>query len=151
MAYIFVDRTINSSNNEIALGVSISNSNSLFTSLYDMRSQAKENLKTLLLTRIGERYMSPTFGTNLLDVIFQPNIEELKQDIQEIITDAVTIWLPKLILESIDVKTNVDDPTLNNTVLVTITYSIKMDTYASTSDSLSIQAADDGSLTVSSN
>ena len=74
MAYVFIDRTINSNNNEIALGVSISNSNSLFNSLYDLRLQVRENLKTLLLTRKGERYMSPTFGTDLLDIIFQPNV-----------------------------------------------------------------------------
>lgn len=146
MAYVFIDRTINSNNNEIALGVSISNSNSLFNSLYDLRLQVKENLKTLLLTRKGERYMSPTFGTDLLDIIFQPNVEELKQDVYDIIAEAINVWIPKIQLVDIKTTTNVDDTTLNNTVLVSITYSIVEDIYIP--ETLTIQAQDNGSISV---
>lgn len=146
MAYVFIDRTINSNNNEIALGVSISNSNSLFNSLYDLRLQVRENLKTLLLTRKGERYMSPTFGTDLLDIIFQPNVEELKQDVYDIIAEAINVWIPKIQLVDIKTTTNVDDTTLNNTVLVSITYSIVEDVYIP--ETLTIQAQDNGSISV---
>ena len=146
MAYVFIDRTINSNNNEIALGVSISNSNSLFNSLYDLRLQVRENLKTLLLTRKGERYMSPTFGTDLLDIIFQPNVEELKQDVYDIIAEAINVWIPKIQLVDIKTTTNVDDTTLNNTVLVSITYSIVEDIYIP--ETLTIQAQDNGSISV---
>jgi len=146
VAYVFIDRTINSNNNEIALGVSISNSNSLFNSLYDLRLQVRENLKTLLLTRKGERYMSPTFGTDLLDIIFQPNVEELKQDVYDIIAEAINVWIPKIQLVDIKTTTNVDDTTLNNTVLVSITYSIVEDVYIP--ETLTIQAQDNGSISV---
>jgi phage baseplate assembly protein W len=149
MAYVYIDRTINSSNNEIGLGVSITNSKSLFTLLYDLRLQTKENLKTLLLTRKGERYMSPTFGTDLLEIVFQPNVSELKQDITNIISDAVSIWIPKLQLQDIEIKTNEDDSSLNNTTLITISYSVIVDSYAAPIDNLSILADPIGNISVS--
>ena len=44
-----------------------------FTPLYLTTDQAYENLKTLLLTRKGERYHQPNFGTRLLNILFEPN------------------------------------------------------------------------------
>jgi len=103
-----------------ALGIGINS----ITPIYLTTEQAFENLKNLLLTRIGERYVMPDFGTNLLDVIFQPNVVELKQEINDILTPPINRWLPYINIISIDTKTNEDDPTLNYYISITIKFSV---------------------------
>jgi phage baseplate assembly protein W len=134
----------NFANDNIALGIEVRFDNAgVFTSVYSTEQQALNSLKNLLLTRIGERYENPTYGTNLLDIIFQPNIDELKSDIIDIITIAVNRWLPEITLENIDVTTNESDPTLNSDVKVSITISVKERIF-----SIVINANETGQLTV---
>jgi phage baseplate assembly protein W len=103
-----------------ALGIGINS----ITPIYLTTEQALENLKNLLLTRIGERYIMPEFGTNLLNIIFQPNVAELKQEITDILTPPINRWLPYINIISIDTKTNEDDPTLNYYISITIKFSV---------------------------
>lgn len=110
--------------NEVGLGVSFSANTSLFAPIYTTDMQTKENLKTLLLTRIGERVMQPTYGTNLITIIFEPNLSSLKTQIQTLIQEPVNYWLPYINIESIDVITNEDDPTLIHNIQITINYSV---------------------------
>lgn len=67
------------------------------------------NLKTLLLTRVGERYMQPEFGTRLADAIFEPNTDEIVTVLNDYITTAINKWLPEITITSIDIKSNDDD------------------------------------------
>jgi len=111
-------------NPDIALGVSISfDRPGVFDSIRDSDNQALNNLKNLLLTRIGERYNSPTYGTNLLNIIFEPNNEDRKQDVIDAITAPVSQWLPYITLIDINVLTADDDPNLNHQITITITFS----------------------------
>jgi uncharacterized protein len=110
--------------NEVGLGVSFSANTSLFASIYTTLSQTKENLKTLLLTRIGERVMQPTYGTNLINIIFEPNLSSLKTEIQTLIQDPINYWLPYINIESIDIITNEDDSNMIHNIQITINYSV---------------------------
>jgi phage baseplate assembly protein W len=98
--------------NEVGLGVSFSANTSLFAPIYTTTTQTRENLKTLLLTRIGERIMQPTYGTDLITILFEPNLSSLKSEIQTLIQEPINYWLPYINIESIDVVTNEDDPKL---------------------------------------
>ena len=69
----------------IALGISYETMRPIFVSI----DQTLENLKNLLLTRKGERFYQPFFGSDLLEILFEPNISELKQEIQEIKTKPI--------------------------------------------------------------
>jgi len=108
---------------EIGLGVSFAPGDALFSPIYSSNIQAKENLKTLLLTRIGERYMQPTFGTNLLNIIFEPNVSALKAEIADLLTQPITYWLPYISIENLDIVTAEDDPLLEHDVKITVEYS----------------------------
>jgi phage baseplate assembly protein W len=127
MAYVF-ESTIESSNVDItrstALGIRLTNLDSIFQSVYTVPEQVRENLKTLLLTQIGERYMQPNFGTNLLAILFEPNVSELKQDIQEILESAISTWLPYISIEQLNITTADEDPTMPHQVLISFSYSI---------------------------
>ncbi len=67
---------------EVGIGISIPFTNTdggLFPITFTTRDQAISNLKNLLLTREGERLFLPTFGTNIQDVLFEPNFDTLKE------------------------------------------------------------------------
>jgi phage baseplate assembly protein W len=127
MAYVF-ESTVETNNTDVsrntALGARLTNLNSVFQSVYTVPVQVRENLKTLLLTQIGERYMQPEFGTNLLAILFEPNVSELKEDIQDTLVSAISRWLPYINIEQIEITTNEDDPTLVHQVIVSLSYAI---------------------------
>tara|TARA_B100000963_G_scaffold229693_1_gene200337 strand:- start:17927 stop:18367 length:441 start_codon:yes stop_codon:yes gene_type:complete len=102
----------------------VSNGGQLFRPIHVDIDQALENLKNLLLTRLGERVLQPTFGCRLFEILFQPNVFELKDEIKDIILQPVNFWLPYITIDDVDVVTNQDDPNLVHHVQITITFSI---------------------------
>ena len=61
---------------------------------YSEIKQARANIVNLLLTRKGERLNHPTFGSNLWNILFEPNKPEiLREDIESSIISAVNEWL----------------------------------------------------------
>jgi len=110
---------------DIVLGVDgVFSNDDVFKPLYSTMDQAVANLKSLLLTRKGERYEQVTYGTNLLNRLFEPIYQELKTDIQDDIFSAINYWLPYLTIETLEILTNEDDPTLEHTIKITLSVSI---------------------------
>ena len=121
MSYTVIPASQTLDANQIGLGIS---STSLYTPNFDLVTQSIDDLKFLLLTHIGEiPNMSPNFGTGLLYVLFESNLNsaELKENISEIITTAVNAWLPELDIEKIDITTSEDNPTLSHDVIIKLT------------------------------
>jgi phage baseplate assembly protein W len=87
------------------LGIGInktSDSNGIFSVNYTTLTQAKDNLKNLILTHKGERTMNPEFGCDIWKLLFEPIIEEeIDKQIENTIVDAVSIWLPYLNIDTI--------------------------------------------------
>lgn len=112
--------------------------------IYITTEQALQNLKILLLTKIGERYALPSYGTNLLNALFEPNVSQLKDVIIELIQPKIAYWLPYINVESITVLTAEDDPNLNHDIEVSIKFSVSnFDT-----QTLNINANENGTVTV---
>lgn len=131
--------------NNVGLGVAFSTgTHGLFSSIYTTPQQIKENLKSLLLTRVGERHMQPTYGTNLLNIIFEPNISELKEDITDLLTIPINYWIPSISIESIDIITNEDDPNMIHNLKITIKYSVQN----FSPDTITFISSTDGTLAV---
>ena len=63
--------------------------------------QAKSNMRNLLLTSKGERVMQPEFGSTLTDVLFNQG-EDVENQIDEAIREAVSNWLPYIIINEIN-------------------------------------------------
>ena len=53
----------------------------VFALSFSTEQQAISNLKNLLLTRKGERFMQPDFGTRIFDSLFEPNTKELEENL----------------------------------------------------------------------
>jgi phage baseplate assembly protein W len=135
----------NTNNVDIALGIDLSFDNpGVFKSNYETKQQAKSNLKNLLLTRVGERYHQVTFGTNLLNILFQPNVIELKEDIANEISNAISFWLPYISIQDLTIITAEDDPTLLEIIRISLTYSVN----GFSSDKITIISGEDGQITI---
>jgi len=129
------------------LGISYKSATGIFHPIYVSMDQALENLKTLLLTRVGERYGYPEYGTFLLNAIFEPNIAEIKDDIKDLIVPKISNFLPYINIQDIKIVTAEDDPTLNYNIQITITFSVA----EFHTKSLTIAAKENGMLEVTTN
>ncbi len=85
----------------------------------DSKSAIKSNLMHLILTAKGTRYMMPSFGTNLLKFIFEPNDTLSNEIISQDIKDTVKKYLSKLQITKVDV---VQSDISEYTAQVTISY-----------------------------
>lgn len=91
---------------DYAIGITlpIQIGNTAFNQSFKTIDQVKTNIKSLLLTKKGERVMQPNFGSGLQELLFDFNDAELSQKIEEVITEAIDAWMPYVTIESIDVE-----------------------------------------------
>jgi phage baseplate assembly protein W len=94
---------------------------SVFALSYSTEEQAIANLKNLLLTRKGERFMQPDFGTRLFNSVFEPNTEELETIIEDGLNEDITEWLPYILLDNINVQRYIDEHSVDITISFRIT------------------------------
>jgi len=114
-------------NNYKILGIGInraSNSNGIFATNYTTLTQAKDNLKNLILTKKGERLQQPEFGCDIWLLVFeQIDGENLENRIESSILDAVQSWIPNININQIifDYDNNDID---NNRIALDIKFSL---------------------------
>jgi phage baseplate assembly protein W len=98
----------------------------LFELSYSTEEQAISNLKNLLLTSKGERMYLPTFGTGILNLLFNQNTPELVSDLQDEISSSISFWLPYIILNNIDIQNKVDSLgyEAEHGILISINFSV---------------------------
>jgi phage baseplate assembly protein W len=111
-------------NGAIGIKLPFNGTTGIISSTVTSLEQAISNLKNLLLTYKGERINQPNFGTDLPQVLFQPNLSNLKTIITEIITDAASYWLPYINITSIDIVTADDDPDLTYEIKISISFNV---------------------------
>ena len=85
--------------------------NGFFPGTSTTLSQTGSNIRNLLLTNRGERVGQPTFGADLLLTLFEPMSDQLISSVEEKISEAMSEWLPhvlvnKLVVEPDEVEVN---------------------------------------------
>jgi phage baseplate assembly protein W len=142
MAYRIQTVNDTTTKSEIGLGVDLSFGNpGVFKTLYTTNDQAKANIRNLLLTRKGERYNLINFGTNLLSIVFQPSTPDIKELIDLEINEALSSWLPYIVVQDLEILTVEDDPTLLHTIKITLKYTVD----GFNTDAITITASEDSS------
>lgn len=72
----------------------------LFEMTYDLADQVKVNLKNLILTKKGECLCFYDFGTNLIDLYNQTDLDEIEEIAMQEIQNAVSKYLPFVSLQN---------------------------------------------------
>ena len=93
-----------------------------FASTTDTISSVKNNIRNLLKTNQGERYMQPLIGMGLRRYLFEQISDETVLLIQNEIVDSFKFWLP--FVEIQDIKVNFND---NSQMDVSVEFNIKQD------------------------
>ncbi len=94
-----------------------------------MNSVSKQGVKSdlihLLLTNKGERLYLPNYGANLRQYLFEPNGEEVQNNIKNEIQKSISDYIPNLIVDEIVVEAGKQNEIRNeHHVLVTISYTV---------------------------
>ncbi len=80
----------------------------------------RDLIEQVLFTSQGERVNRPTFGSNVMQLVFAPASDELATVTQFLVQGALQQWVGKLIeVESVDVEV------VDATVTVTVLYRIR--------------------------
>ena len=86
----------------------------------------KNNIKNLILTNKGERYLQPDIGLNLRRFLFEQYTSDVKDAISIEIKDTVNKWLPFVEIKNIDISMSSDDSTIGqNTLKASVLFNIK--------------------------
>ena len=85
----------------------------VFGQTYTTEEQALSNLKNLLMTFKGERYMQPNFGTNIRTVLFDNNTTDLRTALEDTLEEDIKYWLPYIQVNSVDITSSPDMHSIN--------------------------------------
>ncbi len=106
----------------IALPMDYNDAGGFFPGTSTTLTQTSSNIKNLLLTNKGERVGQPDFGCGLLQVLFEPMSEELLDTLYSTIEEAITFWLPHVIINKLEViPDNVEPNQLNININFSLT------------------------------
>ena len=67
-------------------------------------SQTGSNIRNLLLTNKGERVGQPTFGADIMKVLFEQMSDELVNQVESSISEAMAEWLPHVTVSKLNVE-----------------------------------------------
>lgn len=70
----------------------------------------EQSLEVLLMTQLNERVMRPTFGCDAPSYVFAPGSVQFLNLLEESVSDALTMWEPRVNVLSVDAEANSDDP-----------------------------------------
>lgn len=96
-----------------AVGVSIPfSSPSVFTSTYQTKDAIKNNIINYFLTNKGERYLNPTFGSNIRQMLFENVDQDTLDEIKDIISSELGIFFPRVAVQQLTLASSPDTQTV---------------------------------------
>jgi hypothetical protein len=115
--------------NDYAIGITlpIQIGDVAFNQSYTTLEQIKTNIKSLLLTKKGERLMQPQLGSGLQELLFESIDDDLASKIEDIIVSSIETWLPYVIIQQININTK-NELKDKNEIDVSISFNISNST-----------------------
>jgi phage baseplate assembly protein W len=105
-----------------AVGISLPfNGDGVFKPNYQTSDAIKVNLINFLLTGKGERYMNPTFGTDLRSFLFEQIDTEQLGAIEQTLKETITINFPRVLIKHLILRADQD----RNSISLSFEYAIK--------------------------
>jgi phage baseplate assembly protein W len=92
--------------NDYAIGITLplQIGNVAFNQSFTTLEQVRTNIKSLLLTKRGERVMQPNLGSGLDELVFDLNDDNLASDVEENIISTLQQWLPYVTVDEINIE-----------------------------------------------
>jgi phage baseplate assembly protein W len=117
---------------DIALGLKLpitAGNGTYFDQEYLSIKQVRHNIMNLILTMKNERIMQPTLGTNIYSTLFEQDDGTMSIKIEDSIRETLSIWLPFVKLEKLDVLTEGGDglETTRNVFHISLVFSLQHD------------------------
>ena len=113
-----------------------------FASTTTTITAVKNNIRNLLSTNKGERYMQPNIGLNLRKFLFEQFTDELRLQIENDILDTLDFWLPFIQVK--DLKVGMSSATAgsvnNNKLIISVVFNITRD--PNTLESVQVEIGD---------
>ena len=102
----------------------------------------KNNIRNLLSTHKGERYMQPNIGLNLRKFLFEQFTDELRLQIENDILDTIDFWLPFIQVKNLEVKMSqaTAGGVNNNKLIISVVFNITRD--PNTLESVQVEIGD---------
>ena len=132
-------------NPDVFIGVSLPldyGSQGFFNKTRTTLEQTRSNIRNLLLTIKGERLGNPTFGSDLMKVVFEQNAGDIGAKVEEAIRASISEWLPYVNVKKVQTVADERNPNLLN---VRIDFTIDIDQKVSQLD-LNLRLADQGTI-----
>ncbi len=92
----------------------------VFNTTFETKEAIKTNMINFFLTGTGERFLNPTFGSGLRNLLFDQLTQDKIDEIKSIIQEGLNTFFPRVITK--DIKLNADPD--NNVVYFTMRYAI---------------------------
>lgn len=104
-----------------AIGVSLPLSGkAVFNSTYQTKDAIKTNIINYFLTGVGERYLNPTFGAPLRNLLFENINQETITRVEDVVRRGLVEYFPRVVPTELNVQANPD----TNTVTLALRYAI---------------------------
>ena len=100
-------------------GIALPTSDKKFPNFKEDKELIRDSVKTILLTKLGQRYFVPDFGSNLWSLIFEPNDKVTSALAEEYARTALREWEKR-----IDVM-QVTTERVESELFVTVVYRIR--------------------------
>lgn len=105
----------------VGVGVGLPfSSGDVFNTTYTTQEAIKANLINFLLTGTSERFMNPTFGIGLREILFEQMTQDIDEQLQAIIRSGLATWFQNV--QVIEIKTQPSPD--SNTYAIYLRYSI---------------------------
>lgn len=69
-----------------------------------------DQIRVILLTRPGEQLMRPEYGAGLENLLHEPNTLNTRRRIQELVTESLNRWEPRVVVDDVAVDPVPDQP-----------------------------------------
>jgi len=107
----------------VGVGVGLPfSSDSVFNITYTTQEALKSNLINYFLTGQFERFLNPTFGAGLRQLLFEQATQDNKDEIEYVVRSGIATWFPNIAINSLSTDVSPD----TNTFTLAIAYSVNM-------------------------
>ena len=111
-----------------------------FTSTTTTIESVKNNIRNLLNTNKGERYMQPTLGLNLRNYMFEQITIDLQDTIKTEIIETFNFWLPFVQIQNLDIDILESSTSDKNKLSISVLFNIVRD--PNTTESVQVEIGD---------